>query len=110
MIRYEVILECSESTAPELERWMRNTHIPDMLETGCFTEIHFDQSDGRFRTVCEASDQADLDRYVAEFAERLRGDFKDRFPNGVAVSRDTWVELQDWSLPSAPGAASPESA
>ena len=97
MIRYEVTLECSEATAPALERWMRNSHIPEILETGCFTAIHFDRSDGRFRTVYHAAAAAHLDRYFAEHAPALRQSFQQQFPAGVAVSRETWVELQGWT-------------
>ena len=96
MIRYEVTLECSESTAPALEQWMRNTHIPDMFGTGCFVAIHFDRADGRFRTVYQAANQLQLDRYLATHAEPMRGHFQLRFPDGVAVSRETWEQLQSW--------------
>ena len=97
VIRYEVTLECSESTAPALEQWMRNTHIPDMLGTGAFVAIHFDRNDGRFRTVYQAASQQHLDRYIAEHATRLRGEFHHRFPSGVAISRETWEQLQGWT-------------
>lgn len=96
MIHYEVTLECSESTAPALEHWMRNTHIPDMLDTGCFVAIHFDRNDGRFRTVYQATSRQQLDRYLADHAPRLREHFQKQFPSGVAVSRETWDQLQEW--------------
>lgn len=96
MIRYEVMLECSVDTAPALERWMRNTHIPDILATGCFTAIHFDQSEGRFRTVYQAAAQPDLDRYLDQHATRMRESFHRQFPDGVAISRDIWEQLQRW--------------
>jgi hypothetical protein len=98
VIRYEVTLECSESTAPALEQWMRNSHIPEMLATGCFVAIHFDRGDARFRTVYQAATPHDLDRYLQHHATTMRGRFHDRFPDGVAVSRDTWEQLQSWAL------------
>ena len=100
MIHYEVTLECSETTAPALEQWMRNTHIPEMLETGCFAAIHFDRSDGRFRTVYQATGTPQLDRYLTEHAPLMRASFAQRFPAGVAVSRETWVQVQAWGLSS----------
>lgn len=96
MIRYEVTLECSAAAAPALERWMRNTHVPDMLATGCFSGIHFDRADGRFRTVYEAMAQQHLDRYLAEHADRMRDSFREQFPVGVAISREVWEQLQSW--------------
>lgn len=97
MIRYEVTLECSTETAPALERWMRNRHIPEVLATGCFTGAHFDEADGRFRTVYQAAARPHLDRYLAEHADRMREQFRQHFPDGVAVSRETWEELQSWT-------------
>ena len=97
MIYYEVTLECSESTAPALEQWMRNSHIPDMLATDCFVAIHFDRNDGRFRTVYQAANRQHLDRYLAEHATRLREHFQKHFPSGVAVSRETWEQVQNWN-------------
>lgn len=97
MIHYEVMLECSADTAPALERWMRNTHIPDVLATGCFAAAHFDRADGRFRTVYQAAGREHLDRYLTAHAERLRAEFHRRFPDGVAVSRETWEQIQNWT-------------
>jgi len=97
VIRYEVTLECSTETAPALEWWMRNSHIPEVLATGCFTGAHFDRADGRFRTVYQAAAPQHLDRYLAEHADRMREQFRQRFPDGVAVSRETWEEIQNWT-------------
>ncbi|MGH7593165.1 MAG: DUF4286 family protein [Gemmatimonadales bacterium] len=100
MIRYEVTLECSAATAPALDRWMRNTHVPDMLATGCFVAIHFDRgTDDRFRTVSQAATQQQLDRYLADYGDRLRGEFRREFPEGVAVVRDVWCQMQHWAAP-----------
>ena len=97
MIRYEVTLDCSEATAPSLERWMRNTHAPEMLATGCFVAIHFDRAEGRFRTVYQAEAREHLDRYLADHADRMRRSFHEEFPAGVAITREIWEELQAWT-------------
>ncbi len=97
MISSEVTLECSEAIAPEVEQWMRNTHIPEMLGTGCFTATHFDNSEGRFRTSYQAAERAHLDRYITEHAEDMREEFRRRFPSGVAVSREIWTRVQSWA-------------
>jgi 3-hydroxyisobutyrate dehydrogenase-like beta-hydroxyacid dehydrogenase len=97
VIHYEVTLECSATTAPALERWMRNTHIPRMLETGCFAAIRFDRAEGRFRTVCQVANQQHFDRYITEHADRLRTEFRERFAEGVGVSREAWEQVQAWA-------------
>jgi hypothetical protein len=98
VIHYEVTLECSESTAPALEQWMRNAHIPEMLATGCFVGIHFDRSDQRFRTVYQAPTLSELDRYLRDHAADMRERFRQRFPDGVAISRESWQQLQSWTV------------
>ena len=97
MIRYEVTLEFSESTAPALERWMRNAHIPEILRTGCFESIHFDRAEGRFRTVYKAENQQEFNRYLVEHAKRMRDEFQHQFPSGVGISRETWEQVQEWT-------------
>ncbi len=97
MIRYEVVLEPVADLAAPLERWMRATHIPDVLATGCFRSIHFDRSGARLRTVYEAATRADFDRYLAQHADALRRQFALKFPHGVTVSREVWDEVERWS-------------
>jgi hypothetical protein len=67
-----------------------------MLATGCFSAIHFDRADGRFRTVYGASTQQLLDRYLERHADRMREAFRRQFPAGVVVSREAWEEVQAW--------------
>lgn len=99
MIHYEVTLECSAAIAPDVERWMRAAHIPDMLATGCFSAVHLDRADGRLRTVYEAATQQRLDRYLDEYAAGMRDAFRQQFPDGVGVSREVWEQVQAWPQP-----------
>jgi hypothetical protein len=70
-----------------------------MLATGCFSAIHFDRADGRFRTVYEAATQRLLDRYLGADADRMRESFRRQFPAGVVVSREVWELVQAWPEP-----------
>ena len=99
MIHYEVTLECSAVMARAVERWMRTAHIPDMLATGCFSAVHFDRAEDRFRTVYEAATQQLLDRYLDEHAAGMREAFRRQFPDGVVVSREVWEHVQAWAQP-----------
>ena len=51
----------------------------------------------RFRTTYQADGQADLDRYLREYAPRFRAEFQTRFPEGVILTRETWVQREVWS-------------
>lgn len=97
MVHYEVTVEAVPALADALERYMRGTHIPEILATGCFAAIRLQRGDGgRFRTDYAASSRADLDRYLDEHAAPFRADFQARFPDGVSVAREVWTDLEAW--------------
>lgn len=98
MIRYEVTVAVREDLRERFARYFRTTHIPEILATGCFTDIRFEQDDeGRFRTVYHAATRADLDRYLTGHTAHFRADFQRHFPEGAVPSRAVWHELQAWS-------------
>ncbi len=97
MITYEVTSEVEESLAGRFEQYMRETHIPEVLATGCFQAAVFARSSpGRYRTSYVARTQADLDRYLATHTAGLRLDFAAHFPEGVSLSREVWGTVQRW--------------
>lgn len=97
MIIYEVTLQVEPSLAPRLEEHMRQTHIPAIFATGCFRRIRFAQaSPARFRTSYQADTQAHLDRYLRNYALKLRAEFQAEFPTGVVLTRETWIQREVW--------------
>ena len=99
MIRYEVTVVVREDLRERFERYFIDTHIPEILATGCFLDIRFDRSDaGSYRTVYHAATRADLDRYLAEQTARFRADFVKHFPDGVTATRENWTELKAYEL------------
>ena len=100
MHRYEVIVAVRADLRERFERYFIDTHIPQILATGCFVDIRFERADsGTFRTVYHAATRADLDRYLAEHTARFRADFLAHFPEGVTPSRENWTELGAWDRP-----------
>lgn len=98
MIVYEVLVEVDAAQARALERYMRETHIPQILATGCFRRITFERAaPTRFRTRYEAATPADVDRYLAEHTAAFRADFAAHFPSGVAATREVWETLETWT-------------
>ena len=98
MISYEVTLQVQPQLAAAVEEYMRQQHIPEIFSTGCFRRIRFSlASPTRFRTSYQADGQADLDRYVRDHAPRLRTEFQARFPDGVILTRETWVQREIWT-------------
>lgn len=97
MILYEVTLQVEPVLAQKLEQYMRSRHIPEILATGCFRRIRFDRaSPARFRTCYQAESRADLDRYLEGHAPRFRAEFQRDFPEGVTLTRETWIEQEVW--------------
>jgi hypothetical protein len=97
MISYEVTLQAQPRLATTVEQFMVESHIPQIFSTGCFREIRFSwASPGRFRTAYQANTQTDLDRYVQDHAPRFRAEFLERFPEGVNITRETWVQRELW--------------
>jgi len=96
-MRYEVRLEADPSMAPAIEAYMRGTHIPEIMATGCFLRAHFDRAEsGIFRTTYVAATRADFDRYIAEHFARFREAFLVRFPSGIIPARELFTELEAW--------------
>lgn len=98
MVSYEVTLQVQPALAPAAEEFMRQSHIPAIFATGCFRRIRFSlASPTRFRTSYQADTQADLDRYLREHAPRFRAEVQARFPDGLTITRETWVQREVWT-------------
>jgi hypothetical protein len=78
MISYEVTLQAQPRLATNVE-----------IRFSC-------ASPGGFRTAYQANTQTDLDRYVQDHAPRFRAEFLERFPEGVHITRETWVQREVW--------------
>lgn len=97
MIAYEVTVQIEPQRADDLQRYLADTHLPEMLGTGCFTAIHLERTGGStFRSRYECAAQGDLDRYLADFAPAMRDDFARHFPSDASVSRTVWTHVRDF--------------
>lgn len=92
MVSYEVTIHLDDlSLADALERYMRDSHLAEVVATGCFLDAHFETAEeGVYRSRYTVASQEDLDGYVRDSAPRLRADFVEHFPAGVRVSRAVW--------------------
>ena len=97
MLFYEVVVETVPEAAERFELYMRGKHIPEILATGCFTDIRLQRADGgRFRTSYAAATRADIERYLTGHAAAFRADFASHFPEGVSVAREVWSDREIW--------------
>lgn len=95
-VTYEVTAEVEPALADAYEAWLRDEHVPALLATGCFAGASVRRAASRFRIQYDARDRAQLERYLAEHAPRLRDDGLRRFPAGVRLERDEWVVVARW--------------
>jgi hypothetical protein len=78
--------------ADTIETYLRVTHVPEVLATGCFAGAYVARLDPvTFRTTYIAHDPASLERYFAQHTARLRDEFVRRFPSGVTLTREEWI-------------------
>ncbi len=86
-ILYEVTVNVGEGSRSEFEKYMVETHIPDVVATGCFLGAVFsDCGSGVYRTSYEAPDRKSVELYFDKYAERLRSEVLRAFPEGVSVA------------------------
>ncbi len=98
MVSYEVTLQVEPALAPSVEKFLTDSHIPAIFATGCFRRILFSRASAtRLRTSYQADTQADLDRYLQDYAPRFRAEFLAKFPKGMTVTRETWTQRQVWA-------------
>lgn len=97
MLTYEITAIVRPDLCDAYERYMRERHIPDLMQTGAFAAASFSRSAaGRYRIRYEAKTRQALDKYLAEHAPRLREHFTDTFPTGIELVREEWTVLESW--------------
>lgn len=94
MILYNVTIKVDNDAAEEWVQWMRNEHIPDLIETGLFAEaklfrlLEVDDTDGptyAAQYFCRTMEE--YERYLDEFASEMRAKGIERFGDKFVAFR-----------------------
>jgi Domain of unknown function (DUF4286) len=97
MIIYEVTTVVPPANIAAYESYMRDRHVREVLDTGCFLSATIARSlPGRYRIRYVATSMDVLDRYLSRFAQQFRADFAAHLGSDVEVTREVWTELQQW--------------
>lgn len=79
MIIYNVTIKVEASIAGEWLKWMQEEHMPDVMQSGCFSSsrllrlLEVDDTEGpTYAAQYTAGSKADYNRYVQLFAAGLR--------------------------------------
>jgi len=97
-ILYNVTLSVSEEVHEKWLQWMKGTHIPDVLGTGCFESakllrVHaFEQGGITYAVMYVAPSMESYERYQTNHAARLQGEHEALFKD-TAVGFRTMLEV-----------------
>lgn len=79
MIIYNVTIKVESGIATEWLNWLQQEHIPEVIETGCFTRatvlklLEVDETDGpTFAVQYFAESKALYNQYIEKFAPLMR--------------------------------------
>ncbi|HEX7844897.1 MAG TPA: DUF4286 family protein [Chitinophagaceae bacterium] len=94
MIIYNVTIKVERGIATDWLKWLKEEHIPDLLNTGCFTHavtLHLVEADDEegitYAVQYHAAGKALYDRYIAQFAETMRKKGQDKWGNKFIAFR-----------------------
>jgi hypothetical protein len=94
MIIYNVTIKANHSIAEAWLAWLKEDHIPDMINTGCFTHavilhlLETDESDGiTYAVQYHADSKALYNRYIEKFSEEMRKKGMDKWGNQFIAFR-----------------------
>ncbi len=101
MLLYNVTVTIDLEIHDDWVRWMRETHIPDIMASGCFLSYrmcrllgHEHEDSEIYAVQYLVKDMAHLLRFQQEFAPELQGQHKARYEGRYVVFR-TVMELVD---------------
>jgi hypothetical protein len=102
MVIYNVTVSIDQAVEHDWLSWMRNTHIQDVMRTGCFLECRLSRVIGEEDGGCTysvmylAQDQSTLDLYQTQFAPALQQDHATRYNGQFAAFRTTLNVLEEF--------------
>lgn len=93
MILYNVTAILDEEIHEDWFTWMKEQHIPEVMDTGCFISsrmLKVLDSPNEGVTYCMqyiADTMEDYDRYLLNFAPSLRATYPEKFTNKFVIYR-----------------------
>lgn len=100
MYIYNVTVNIDADVHDEWLKYMKETHIPDVMNTGCFTEnkivkvLNVDDVGHTYSFQYTFNEMEDIERYQKDFAPGLQADVKKRYADKFAAFR-TLLEIID---------------
>lgn len=99
MIVYNVTVKIEKDIQTDWESWMKETHIPDVLATECFTDAQLrrlliDEEDGITYSVQYRTKSMDeIHHYQKNYASKLQQEHKERYEGRYVAFRTLMEQL-----------------
>lgn len=94
MIVYNVTIKVDPSIADEWLEWLKREHIPDVINTGCFTHattlhlMEVDEADGiTYAVQYHAKNEEDYKLYIEKHSDEMRQKGADKWGNKFIAFR-----------------------
>jgi hypothetical protein len=94
MIVYNVTIKVDHTIATAWLSWLKEEHIPDLINTGCFTHanifhlVEADDAEGiTYAVQYHAESKALYNRYIEKFSEMMRKKGQDKWGNKFIAFR-----------------------
>ncbi len=94
MYIYNVTTKVAHGIHTDWFHWMKNEHIPAVMESGCFSHFLFvrlletDEEDGlTYAVQYHAATKANYDLYIQQFAPALRKETIEKWGNQIIAFR-----------------------
>jgi len=103
MILYNLTVSIDEVVHDDWLVWMRKTHIPEVMNTGIFTEariskIHAEEDGGKTYAIAYlAKSMDDLQRYQQQHAPRLQKEHSNRYAGKFAAFRTIMEVIEEFN-------------
>lgn len=98
MYIYNVTVNIDPTVHEDWLKWMKESHIPDVMKTGCFTDnrivkvLNVDDHGHTYSFQYTFLHMNDIERYQKEHAPKLQADVKEKFNDKYTAFR-TLLEI-----------------
>lgn len=100
MISYNVSVTIDSEIETQWVEWMKHSHIPDVMATGCFTSYNFykllkpeEEEGSTFIIQYKAMHMADYERYRDQFSAGLQQQTNEKYKNKFVAFRTLMIEV-----------------
>jgi len=93
MFIYNVTVNISDDVQAEWVNWMKQTHIPDVIKTGCFIDsqmvkvLYVEDEGHTYSIQYKFLEMNDIERYQKEFAPKLQAEHTQKFKDKYSAFR-----------------------